>query len=416
MISIPKGTKDVLPQDSHKWQYLEDKVRQTAALFNLKEIRTPIFEHTELFLRGIGDTTDVVNKEMYTFIDKGDRSITLKPEGTAAAARSFIENNLIQYLSPLKVFYLTPCLRYERPQAGRLRQHHQFGAEFYGDPSAYADAELISLAFALLTSVGIKDLKVQINSIGCPICKLKYDQKLKKYLDAKKDSLCSTCLDRFEKNPLRILDCKTPACGQVVADAPVILDFVCDDCNSHFELLKHNLTVLNVPFEVNKWIVRGLDYYTKTVFEFVTTALGAQGTVCGGGRYDNLIQSLGGKPTPCVGFGMGLERLLMLMDAFNLPIEPPALDYFIIPLSQDCIEFSLALVQAIRSKNKSADTDFSLKSLKANFKQAEKHNAKNVIVIGDDEVANKEFEIKSQSDGTLKRVCLQELIDGTVQL
>ena len=326
MINIPKGTKDVVPSESYKWHFIEDKARQIAKEFCMREIRTPVFEHTELFLRGVGDTTDIVNKEMYTFNDKGGRSITLKPEGTAGVARAFIENGLGENPQPTKMYYITPVFRYERPQAGRLREHHQFGVEIYGSATPQADAEVILIARAMLNKVGIKDdmLSLNINSIGCPKCRADYNRALKEYFSARIDGMCSTCRERLDKNPLRILDCKEEGCRKIAADAPVILDYLCDDCKNHHEQLRSALEAAGVKYTINPHIVRGLDYYTRTVFEFISTAIGAQGTVCGGGRYDGLVQEVGGKPTPAAGFGMGIERLLMVMQNTGIVIPEPA--------------------------------------------------------------------------------------------
>ncbi|MBQ7948296.1 MAG: histidine--tRNA ligase, partial [Clostridia bacterium] len=287
MINIPKGTKDVLPQDSYKWQYVEGMAREVADLFNIKEIRTPVFEHTELFQRGVGDTTDIVTKEMYTFKDKGDRSITLKPEGTAGAARSFIENGMGNGVLPAKMYYIIPAFRYERPQAGRLREFHQFGVEVYGSASAQTDAETIFTADTLLKKLGLQ-IKLYINSIGCPTCRAAYNKALKEFFEPHLNELCGDCKTRFEKNPLRLLDCKEDGCKKINADAPKILDYLCDDCSAHFEEVKACLTLAGVEYEIDPRIVRGLDYYTRTVFEFVSTSIGAQGTVCAGGRYDGL--------------------------------------------------------------------------------------------------------------------------------
>jgi len=408
MINIPKGTKDVLPQDSYIWQHIESKIREVSSLFNVKEIRTPVFEHTELFLRGVGEGTDIVKKEMYTFLDKGDRSITLKPEGTAAVVRSFIENSLEQAGLPLKVYYITPCFRYERPQAGRLREHHQFGVELYGDGSPYMDYEAIGLAYTFLKSVGVLDAAVQINSIGCASCRPNYNEALKKYLKAKK--LCNLCQERANINPLRVLDCKNEDCKGIVDKAPVTLDCVCDECASHFEKLQQILKARGIPFLVNPKIVRGLDYYNKTVFEFVTNLLGAQGTVCGGGRYDNLVRSLGGKDVPCVGFAIGLERLIMLLKAVGTKIDVPRLDYFIIAQHENVVDYCVDLVAKLREGGICVDMDYSNKSVKSQFKIAERTFAENVIVIGDDEVRLGIFKIKNQNDASIKEANLNEII------
>ena len=320
----PKGTQDILPQDIYKWHYIEHVMRDTAQKFNFKEIRVPTFEHTELFLRGVGQTTDIVNKEMYTFNDKGDRSITLKPEGTAGVARAFLENNLDKGALPVKMYYVnSPVFRYERPQKGRFREHHQFGIEFFGAQSAYADAEVIMLAKSLLKELGVSSLSLKLNSIGCPVCRPNYNEVLKDYLRDNIDQMCGTCRERFETNPLRILDCKVDGCKAIVKDAPKTVDHLCEECETHLDTLKETLTSLGEEFEIDPLIVRGLDYYTKTVFEFVTDTIGAQGTVCGGGRYDNLIEELGGDPLPAVGFGMGMERLLLTMEAAGTQIPAP---------------------------------------------------------------------------------------------
>ena len=319
MINIPKGTKDVLPNQSYKWQYIEDAAREVARAFNLKEVRTPVFEHTELFQRGVGETTDVVNKEMYTFDDKGGRSITLKPEGTAGVARMFIENGLASSPMPVKTYYITPAFRYERPQAGRLREFHQFGIEVFGSPSPETDAEVIFAVFVLLDKLKIKGVKLEINSIGCRICRNEYNKALKNYFAPHLDKMCPNCNSRFEKNPLRILDCKEEGCKEIAKNAPKITDYLCDDCKKHFESVKSLLTAQGVEYSVNSSIVRGLDYYSRTVFEFVSTQIGAQGTVCGGGRYDGLIEQLGGSALPAIGFAAGIERLLLLMENTGVP-------------------------------------------------------------------------------------------------
>ncbi|MDE7076657.1 MAG: histidine--tRNA ligase, partial [Clostridia bacterium] len=326
MINVPKGTKDVLPDQSYKWQFVEGTAREVAKVFNLKEIRTPVFEHTELFQRGVGETTDVVTKEMYTFEDKGGRSITLKPEGTAGVARSFIENGLVNSPLPLKSFYITPCYRYERPQAGRLREFHQFGIEVFGSPEPDTDAEVIFAASTFLDKLGIKDTRLEINSIGCKTCRAEYNRALKEYFRPHLNNMCATCRERFDKNPLRMIDCKEEGCKKITAGAPKILDYLCPDCAAHFEKVKGCLSALGVKYTVNPDIVRGLDYYSRTVFEFVSTSIGAQGTVCGGGRYDGLISELGGGNVPAIGFAAGLERLILLMEntavAFPEPSAP----------------------------------------------------------------------------------------------
>ena len=409
MINIPKGTKDVLPSESYKWHYVERIARETADLYCLNEIRTPTFEHTELFLRGVGDTTDIVNKEMYTFRDKGDRSITLKPEGTASVARSFIENGLFNGAMPLKMYYITPVFRYENPQKGRLREHHQFGVEVYGGAGADTDAEVIKLAYTVLKKCGLS-VKLYINSMGCPDCRKKYNEALKGYFADKLDKLCSTCRERYYKNPLRILDCKEEECKALCKDAPKIIDYLCEDCSAHFKKLQELLADCGVAYEINPFIVRGLDYYTKTVFEFVTTALGSQGTVCGGGRYDNLISQLGGTPTCGVGFGMGIERLLMLMEAENVIIPAHEnVKLYIATMGDAAYKKAFEIVSALRDKGVKAEVDHAGRGIKAQFKYADKIHAENVVTLGENELASGIAQIKHMADGSLKEVKIDEI-------
>ena len=368
MINIPKGTKDVLPADSYKWQYVEGVARETARLFNLKEIRTPVFEHTEVFLRGVGDTTDIVTKEMYTFRDKGDRSITLKPEGTAGVARSFIENGLAGGVLPAKMYYIIPAFRYERPQAGRLREFHQFGVEIFGAEGADTDAEVIALADSLLKNLGLR-VKLHINSIGCPACRAAYNKALREYFSPHLEALCYDCKTRFEKNPLRLLDCKEEGCRKINAAAPTILEYLCPECAAHFEALKTYLSLAGIAYEIDPRIVRGLDYYTRTVFEFVSDDIGAQGTVCGGGRYDGLIAELGGAPAPAVGFAAGIERLLLVMEATGVEIpRPEGPTAYLAGLDDACREKAFGLCVKLRAAGIAAETDHMKRSVKAQFK------------------------------------------------
>lgn len=409
MINIPKGTKDVLPFESYKWHYVERIARETADLYCLNEIRTPTFEHTELFLRGVGDTTDIVNKEMYTFLDKGERSITLKPEGTAGVARSFIENGLFNNAMPLKMYYITPVFRYENPQKGRLREHHQFGVEVYGGAGADTDAEVIKLAYTVLKKCGLS-VKLYINSMGCPECRKKYNEALKGYFADKLDKLCSTCRERYYKNPLRILDCKEEGCKALCKDAPKIVDYLCDDCSSHFKKLQELLTDCGVAYEINPFIVRGLDYYTKTVFEFVTTALGSQGTVCGGGRYDNLISQLGGTPTCGVGFGMGIERLLMLMEAENVVIPMHEnVKLYIASMGDEAYKKAFEIASELRDKGIKAEIDHAGRGIKAQFKYADKIHAENVVTLGDNELLTGVAQIKNMADGKLTEIKISDI-------
>lgn len=410
MINVPKGTKDVLPYESYKWHYIEDTVRFVAKTFGANEIRTPVFEHTELFLRGVGDTTDIVNKEMYTFEDKGKRSITLKPEGTAGVARSFIENGLQNQAMPLKMYYITPVFRYERPQAGRLREHHQFGVEFYGAKGADTDAEVILLAYGVLTKLGL-NVKLNINSMGCEKCRKAYNQALKEYLKDNYENLCETCKVRYEKNPLRILDCKVDSCKDLVKDAPKITDYLCDECSAHFEKLKKLLDLAGLEYTVNPLIVRGLDYYTKTVFEFVTADLGSQGTVCGGGRYDNLISQLGGGSVPGVGFGMGLERILMLMEAKGVSIpESQNCKLFIATMGDDAYAKGFELVSKLRAKGVMCDIDHMERGIKAQFKYSDKIHAEYVATIGETELTEGSVNLKRMCDGMVEKIKIDDLL------
>lgn len=408
MINIPKGTKDVLPAESYKWQYVESTAREMAKLFNLKEIRTPVFEHTELFSRGVGDTTDIVTKEMYTFKDKGDRSITLKPEGTAGAARAFIENGLSNGVLPAKMYYITPAFRYERPQAGRLREFHQFGVEIFGAKGADTDAEAILIADALLKKLGLK-VKLYINSIGCPVCRAAYNKALKDFFAAHLDSLCYDCKTRFEKNPLRLLDCKEDNCKKINAGAPSILDYLCEECSEHFEALKEYLALAGIEYEINPRIVRGLDYYTRTVFEFVSTSIGAQGTVCGGGRYDGLIGELGGNPAPAVGFAAGLERLLMVMEqsGVEIPCED-APTVYLAGMDGACRKKAFEICAKLRLKGVIAETDHMERSVKAQFKYADKIGAKYVAVIGGNELESGVMNVKRMATGESESVAFEK--------
>ena len=323
-ITAQKGTKDILPAESYRWLHVEDVLRKTVSAYGYKEIRLPTFEATELFARGVGDTTDVVGKEMYTFLDKGGRSITLRPEGTSNTVRALLEHGLLGDAMPLKAYYIQSCFRYEKPQSGRLREFHQLGIEMVGAAGADADVQTIAVGDAVLKNVGIRSVRLEINSIGCPHCRPAYHEALKSYFRTHLDALCDTCKDRLDRNPLRILDCKCPTCAEVAKDAPLMREFLCEECKDHFADVKKGLDNLGIQWVENPTIVRGLDYYTKTVFEFVHTGAGAQGTVCGGGRYDGLIEELGGKPTPAVGFGLGIERLLMVMEAEGAKIPQKA--------------------------------------------------------------------------------------------
>ena len=400
LTQAPRGTRDVLPTGSYRWQFLEDRMRKAAALAGYREVRTPVFEHTELFLRGVGDTTDIVQKEMYTFTDKGDRSVTLKPEGTAGAVRCFLESNLYAEALPCKMYYLNaPIFRYENPQSGRLREHHQFGLECFGAKEATVDAELILLAYHLLEELGIRNLSVRINSIGCPNCRPEYHRRLKEYLADRADQLCEDCKGRLSRNPLRVLDCKKERCQELTKDAPSMLDLLCDECREHFAQLQGCLSAAGVPFEVDPRIVRGLDYYTKTVFELVTRTKDGNLTVCGGGRYDNLVEEIGGPALPGVGFGMGIERVLMLLDAEGVRIpEPRWYDVFVTYMGANRPQ-AFSLVQQLRTDGLKADMDHCGRSLKAQFKYANKTAAPVTATIGDEEAAAGTVRLKRMESG-----------------
>ena len=408
-----KGTKDVLPGEIYKTQYIESTALDVAERFGFKEIRTPVFEHTELFQRGVGDTTDVVQKEMYTFDDKGGRSITLRPEGTAGAARSFLENGLCNETLPQKVCYLTSCYRYEKPQAGRLREFHQFGVECFGAQSPLADAEIISLANTFFKELGVKDLTLEINSIGCPTCRAEYHKALKTYFEGRKDELCDTCKDRLERNPMRILDCKSPVCSEIAKDAPVVLDYLCDECREHFEKVKSYLNAQNIAFKVNPRIVRGLDYYTKTVFEFISESIGAQGTVCGGGWYDGLIEELGGQKTPSLGFGLGIERLMLLMEAQGCEFPKESMpDLFIAALGEKAQLKAVEIANDMREEGFTCLYDVNGRGLRAQMKYANKLGAKYTIVLGDDEVESGIAKLKNMESGEETEIALQTFVSG----
>lgn len=407
-----KGTLDVLPKDSYKIQYVESAVREIAENFGFYEMRTPVFEHTELFQRSVGETTDVVQKEMYTFEDKGGRSITLRPEGTAGAARAFLENGLFNEALPQKIYYLTSCYRYEKPQAGRLREFHQFGVEAFGAGTPAQDAEIIALANEIFNYLGVRNLTLEINSIGCPTCRAEYQKALKAYFESYKAELCETCQGRLQRNPMRILDCKSPVCSEIAAGAPKILDYLCDDCRAHFDAVQQYLNAMQIDFTVNPEIVRGLDYYTRTVFEFVSNEIGAQGTVCGGGRYDGLLEELGGKPMPACGFGLGLERLLLLMDAQNTPFpERKGCDIYFASMGEKANLEAARLALDLRNEGLAAQFDTVSRGLKAQMKYADKLGALYTVVLGDNELETRKAQLKNMKDGTITEISLDDFTD-----
>ncbi len=410
LTNAPKGTKDLLPGQVHKWHYVEGKFADICRRYGFKEIRTPMFEHTEVFARGIGDTTDVVQKEMYTFNDHGNRSITLKPEGTSGAVRAFIEHKQYAEVQPTKYYYNTDCFRYEKPQSGRLRHFHQFGIEVFGTPNMMADAEVICLAHDFLTDLGITEIELRINSVGCPECRKKYREALKAYLLPHYEDLCGTCKERFERNPMRIIDCKSEICQAIVKDAPRMIDYLCDDCRNAFEDLKSNLTAMGIDFTIDPNIVRGLDYYTKTAFEFVTTKIGAQGTVCGGGRYDHLVEELGGPPIPGVGFGLGIERLLLLMEANNAYFpEENRVDAFIAVMGDAAKAFGLKLARELRAKGITAEMDTLARNIKGQFKYADRLNARYTLVIGDNELEKGVVSLKDMAKSEQREIKIEDI-------
>ncbi len=410
-----RGTQDVLPSESAAWQHIERTALAVARDYGFREVRTPVFEHTELFTRSVGETTDVVQKEMYTFDDKGGRSITLRPEGTAGAMRLLLEHGLHNEVLPVKVAYVTSCYRYEKPQAGRLREFHQFGVESYGAASPLADAEVIALAAAVLKELAVTGVTLRLNSIGCPTCRAEYHKALTAYFTSKQDELCDTCRDRLGRNPMRILDCKSPVCGAIAADAPVITDYLCDDCATHFTQVQQYLKAAEIPFELDPHIVRGLDYYTRTVFEFVSDSLGAQAVLCGGGRYDGLCEELGGPKLPALGFAMGLERLLMVLKAqeITLPEEPRCEVYFA-SLGDAAAAHCFMLADQLRAGGVAAECDTVGRGLKAQMKYADKLGALYTVVVGDNEIETGSAKLKDMKTGEMTDIALDESLYTTL--
>lgn len=401
LTKAPKGTKDILPTDVHKWHFVEDAFKDVCIKYGYKEVRTPVFEHTELFARGVGDTTDIVEKQMYTFNDLGQRSITLKPEGTSGVCRAFLEHKLFANVQPTKFYYNIPCFRYEKPQSGRLREFHQLGIEVFGSYDMLADAEVIALAEDFLKGLGIKSLELRINSIGCPTCRATYRQVLQDYFRPHLEELCETCKGRFDRNPMRIIDCKNESCKEIAKNAPLMLDHLCDECKNDFEELKNNLDIMGVLYTVDPTIVRGLDYYTKTAFEFVSGELGAQSTVCGGGRYNNLIEQLGGDSVPGVGFAMGFERLLLTLEAENVKIEDTEKSDVLVAMldkSNACKNYGLTLAKKLRSEGIKVQIDLLARNFKGQFKFADRIGAKYVIVIGEDEIKTDTLTLKNMAN------------------
>jgi len=429
MIQAPKGTHDIYGDDMRLWRYVEDEIRKITDAYNYTEIRTPSFEHTELFIRGVGDTTDIVQKEMYTFEDKAGRSISLRPEQTAGVARAFIERGMHGKPQPTKLYYVGPNFRYEKPQHGRYRQHHQFGVEVFGAYTPTTEAEVISLGHTLISRLGVEDVTLHINSIGCETCRPIYHQQLKDYLASKLDSFCSTCRERFTKNPLRILDCKVENCQSLLTNAPQVTDALDDECRAHFGELKVLLTQMEIPFIVDPRVVRGLDYYTRTVFEFIAPGF----TVIGGGRYDGLIAQVGGQPTPGVGFGMGIERLVLQLklqqeqqtntlyatkdptifighaDTANTPENSPSTGTTNSPTTGARMASKLAYT--LRNSNIQAETDLLNRSIKAQMKYANKIQARYTTIIGTNELAENAANLKNMETGEQTKVAFDKLVD-----
>ena len=402
----PRGTNDFLPEQTPRWQYLERTLLSTAALYGFGEIRTPTFEHTELFQRGVGDTTDVVSKEMYTFTDKGGRSVTLRPEGTAGICRAAIENGLLGDALPLKVSYVFNCFRYEKAQRGRYRQFHQFGVECYGAAGPQADAEILSLAWEGLQTLGLRELQLSVNSIGCPACRAEYHRALRAYFEDRREELCETCRERLEKNPMRILDCKSPVCGQIAAGAPRVLDYLCRDCRAHFDRVQSLLRAAELPFTVDAGIVRGLDYYTRTVFEISVPGFPA---LCGGGRYGGLCRQLGGPDVEGIGFAMGLERLLMVMEQQNCEFpQPPQCDLYIASMGEAAAQEAFRLTTLLRREGYAVECDLMGRSVKAQMKYANKLGALYSMVLGEAELEQGAARLKQMATGEEKPVPLGE--------
>ncbi|MQL52165.1 histidine--tRNA ligase [Desulfofundulus thermobenzoicus] len=408
----PRGTTDILPGQTEKWQYLEDTIRRLCRQYGYGEIRTPIFEHTELFVRGVGETTDIVEKEMYTFVDRGERSITLRPEGTAPAVRAYLENRLFAGPQPVKLYYIGPMFRYDRPQAGRYRQFHQFGVEVFGSHDPAVDAEVCAMAMDLYARLGLSGLKLHINSVGCPRCRPVLREKLREFFLPRLDGLCASCRERLERNPLRILDCKVDTCRQAAVDAPAALDYLCPDCKEHFQAVLKHLDALGVAYQVDRFLVRGLDYYTHTAFEIMAPDIGAQSSVGGGGRYNGLIAACGGPDTPGIGYALGLERILLAMERQGVVFPgEKRLDVFLATADDAAREKALPLLQSLRREGLAADRDYLGRSLKAQMKYAGKLGVELVAILGSDELCRGVVTLKNMATGRQEAVPLDRLAD-----
>jgi len=411
LVQVPKGTNDILPAQIDYWYYLENIIKEVLQNFGYREIRTPVFEYTELFVRGIGETTDIVAKEMFTFSDKKGRSLTLRPEGTAPVIRAYLEHNLSRENPLTKLFYIESMFRSEKPQAGRFRQFHQFGAEAIGSPLPIIDAEIVVAALFIFQKLGLTDLTLHLNSVGCKQCRPKYLDALRDYFREKKAQLCADCQLRYETNPLRILDCKKEQCRVIVGKCPSIFKYLCRDCAAHFDALKVYLDKLGITYQINPFLVRGLDYYTKTAFEIISGELGAQNAICGGGRYDYLAEELGGKPTPGVGFAAGMERVLMTIIKQNIEIPLwGGIKVFVAVTGQDGVNTALEIANQLRSAGVAADMDFLGKSLKAQLRMANKLQIPYVLILGPDELKENAVLIKDMEEGTQETVSLKNIL------
>jgi histidyl-tRNA synthetase len=410
LTKAPRGTRDILPGEAEHWQFFEEKMREICRLFGYGEIRTPVFEHTELFLRGVGEVTDIVSKEMYTFTDRGDRSLTLRPEGTASTARAYLEHKLHGEAQPVKVYYGGPMFRYDRPQAGRYRQFHQFGVEVFGTKDPTVDAEVMALSLVFFRALGLTEFTLQINSVGCPQCRGTYRTLLQEQLKGKASAFCPDCAERYHKNPLRILDCKNETCRSLTTDAPLMLDTLCGDCAEHFEAVKGAMDAMGEHYEINPRMVRGLDYYTKTAFEIVSPVLGAQSSIVGGGRYDHLLETLGGGDIPGIGFAIGIERVLLALEAAGVEIpQTGATEVFVATVGEVPASEALRIVMDLRAAGIAAEKDYLGRSLKAQLKFADKKKARFLVILGDEELKRKVVTVRDMAEGTQEEVALSEI-------
>lgn len=416
-IKKPRGTNDILPDDSLKWQYIEDTARDICTRYNYEEIRTPIFENTDLFQRGIGEATDIVEKEMYTFNDKGGRSITLRPEGTASVVRAFLEHKIYGQAQPTKYFYYGPMFRYERPQSGRYRQFHQMGVEVLGTDSPAIDAEVISLGLQILKELGLSDLEVHLNSVGCPVCREDYREELKNHFADNLEELCSDCQSRYDRNPLRILDCKSEGCQEYTVDAPKIIDSLCEDCTDHFKEVQNYLQRLDIDYIIDSSLVRGLDYYTKTAFEIMYTGLGAQDTIFGGGRYDGLAEEIGDREIPGIGFAMGLERIILALEEqdIDLPLTTD-LDLFITTIGQQAKETAFEYLYQLRQAGLKVEMDYLGRSVKGQMKCADRTNAQYSIILGGNELEKGTATVRNMETGEETEIKLNNLVEEMNEL